>query len=182
MKDRQTAAALFRLPETKNKADLIVYLGVLTAAEIVLSRFLSINAWNLKIGFAFVPVALSAMLFGPLPAAAVAALADLLGAVLFPIGPYFPGFTLTALLIGLLKGVFLYLRQTWTRIAAAVLIDQMLFSFLLNSYWISVCYGSPFVPLLGTRIVQCAILAPVQFIVIWAMAKFLLPVMKRVIR
>ncbi len=182
MRIRQTAAALFRLPETKNKVGLIAYLGVLTAAEIVLSRFLSINTWNLKIGFAFVPVALSAMLFGPLPTAAVAALADLLGAVLFPIGPYFPGFTLTALLTGLLKGVFLCRRQTPGRIAVSVLIEQMLFSFLLNSYWITVCYGSPFVPLLGTRIVQCAILIPVQFIVIWLLAKFLLPVMKKVIR
>ena len=70
----------------------IVYLGVLTALEIVLSRFLSISAWNLKIGFSSVPVALAGMLFGPLAGGIVGALGDLLGAVLFPIGPYFPGF------------------------------------------------------------------------------------------
>ena len=78
----------------------VVYLGVLTALEIVLSRFLSISAWNIKIGFSFVPIAAAAMLFGPLPAAVAAALGDLLGAILFPIGPYFPGFTVTAFLTG----------------------------------------------------------------------------------
>ena len=40
------------------KLDLkaMVTCAALIAAAIVLSRFLSINAWNLKIGFTFVPV------------------------------------------------------------------------------------------------------------------------------
>ena len=60
----------------KFDTSMIVYIGVLTAMEIVLNRFLSINAWNLKIGFSFVPVAIAGMLFGLLPAAIVAALGD----------------------------------------------------------------------------------------------------------
>lgn len=55
----------------------IVYLGVLTALEIVLNRFLSINAWNIKIGFNFVPIAVAAILFGPIPAGIVGALGGL---------------------------------------------------------------------------------------------------------
>lgn len=74
---------------------LLVTLGALTALQIILSRFLSISVWNLKLGLSFLPVAAAAILYGPLPAAAVAAVGDLGGAVLFPIGPYFPGFTLT---------------------------------------------------------------------------------------
>ena len=37
---------------------LVVTIGLLAAMHIILSRFLSINAWNIKIGFAFVPVCL----------------------------------------------------------------------------------------------------------------------------
>ena len=151
----------------------ITTLGILIALEIILNRFLSINAWNLKIGFSFVPVVLAAMLFGPIPAALVAALGDFIGAILFPIGAYFPGFTLTAALMGLVFGLFLRSNQTWPRVLAAVAINQLILGFLLNSYWISVLYGSPFVPLLATRIVQCAILLPVQFVVILALAKTL---------
>ena len=151
----------------------IVYLGVLTALEIVLSRFLSLNAWNLKIGFSFVPVALAGMLFGPLAGGIVGALGDFLGAVLFPIGPYFPGFTLTAFLTGLVFGLFLHRKRTALPVLGAVAVNQLLLSLLLNTLWISILYGSPYLPLLSTRVVQCAILAPVQFIVLLLIGKAL---------
>ncbi len=157
----------------KTKIRTVVYLGVLTALEIVLSRFLSISAWNMKIGFSFVPIAAAAILFGALPAGIVAALGDFLGAVLFPIGPYFPGFTLTAFLTGVVWGLFLHKEQTTLRILAAVAINQLALSLLLNTLWISVLYGTPFVPLLGTRAVQCAILGPVQFIVTLFLGRWL---------
>ena len=50
------------------KLDLkaMVTCAALIAAAIVLSRFLSINAWNLKIGFTFVPVFIAAYLYGPI--------------------------------------------------------------------------------------------------------------------
>ncbi len=144
----------------------LVLMAMLTALEIVLSRFLSISAWNTKIGFAFVPVVLAALLLGPLYAAIVAALADFLGAILFPVGAYFPGFTLTAFLMGLVYGLFLYRKQGFWRILAAVALHQLILSLLLNTLWISVLYGSPFAPLLVSRLPQCAILAAVQLAVI----------------
>lgn len=147
--------------------------ALLTALEIVLSRFLSISAWNTKIGFAFVPVVLAAMLLGPLNAGIVAALADFLGALLFPVGPYFPGFTLTAFLMGLTYGLLLYREQSFLRILAAVAAHQLLLSLLLNTLWISLLYGSPFGPLLLSRLPQCAILTAVQLVVIRLLARLL---------
>ena len=141
----------------------ITLIAVLTAIEIVLSRFLSINAWNIKIGFNFVPVAAAAILLGPVEAGIVAALGDFVGAILFPIGAYFPGFTLTAFLTGLCFGLFLHRERSPLRILTAVIINQLLLSLLLNSLWISVLYGSPFLPLLGTRSIQCAVLFVLQF-------------------
>ena len=152
--------------------------AMLTALEIVLSRFLSISAWNMKIGFAFVPVALAALLFGPLWAGAVGALGDFLGALLFPIGSYFPGFTLTAFLMGLCYGVFLYSKQSFPRILLAVAIHQFVLSLLLNTLWISILYGSPYGPLLVSRLPQCALLAAVQTVVIQALVR-LLPQLRR---
>ena len=155
----------------KFDTSMIVYIGVLTAMEIVLNRFLSINAWNLKIGFSFVPVAIAGMLFGPIPAATVAALGDFVGALVFPIGPYFPGFTFTAFLTGIVFGFFLKGKTTVPRVLAAVGINQLILSLLLNSLWISVLYGSPYLPLLSTRIVQCAVLIPVEIILILAFGR-----------
>lgn len=152
--------------------------ALLTALEIVLSRFLSISAWNTKIGFAFVPVVLAALLLGPLWAGAVAALADFLGAILFPVGAFFPGFTFTAFLMGLCYGLFLHRKQNLPRILGAVAVHQLVLSLLLNTFWISVLYGSPFGPLLLSRLPQCALLAAVQLALIPALVR-LLPQLKR---
>lgn len=149
----------------------ITMLALLTALEIVLSRFLSISAWNIKIGFSFVPVVIAAMLFGPVAAGIVGALGDFIGAILFPIGAYFPGFTLTAFLTGFVFGLFLYRKQDWLRGVAAVGINQFVLSLFLNTLWISVLYGSPYGPLLVTRLVQCLLLTAVQLICIQAIAK-----------
>ena len=116
----------------------IVMAGLLVALHIILSRFFSINAWNLKIGFAFVPVFAAAYLYGPLVAGLVGALGDFIGAILFPIGPYFPGFTLTCFLTGLTFGLLLHKQQTPLRIAGAVAVNQLLLGLLLNTYWITV--------------------------------------------
>ncbi|MBR4020165.1 MAG: folate family ECF transporter S component [Firmicutes bacterium] len=152
---------------------MLVTAGLLIALQIILSRFLSINAWNLKIGFSFTAVFVAAYLYGPVYSAVVAAIADLLGASLFPSGAFFPGFTVTAILSGIVFGVFLYKQQTPVRIGAAVLIDQLILGLLLNSYWISVLYGSPYVPLLATRAVQCLIMIPVMYFTISALSKLL---------
>ena len=143
----------------------LVTMAMLVAVEIVLSRFLSVSAWNTKIGFACVPVAVAAVLLGPLEAGVVAALADFLGAILFPTGPYFPGFTLTARM-GAVYGFFLHKEQSLLRIVLAVAVHQLVLSLLLNTLWISVLYGSPFGPLVISRLPQCAVLTVVQLVVI----------------
>ncbi len=163
---------------SKINTRMLAALGVLTAMEIVLSRFLSISTWNTKIGFAFVPVAIAALLLGPVWAGVVAALADFLGAVLFPVGPYFPGFTFTAFLMGLVYGLFLYRKQSFPRILLAVAVHQFILSLLLNTLWISVLYDSVFGPLLVSRLPQCLILTVVQVVVIQALVA-VLPRLKR---
>ncbi len=161
-----------------SKTKMLTTLGILVALEVVLNRFLSINAWNIKIGFSFIPVVVAAILYGPLAGGIVGALGDFIGAILFPIGTYFPGFTLTAFLMGLVFGFFLYKKQTPLRAAAAAGINQFILGLFLNTLWISVLYGSPYVPLLATRVVQSAILAPVQFAVTMLLAKALVPRLK----
>ncbi len=148
-------------------------LALLTALEIVLSRFLSISTQLTKISLAFIPVAAAAGLFGPVEAGVVAALGDFLGALLFPVGPYFPGFTLTAFLMGAVYGLFLHRRKGFGWVALSVGIHQFVLSLLLNSLWISVLYGTPYGPLLITRLPQCALLAAVQLAVIPLLLRFL---------
>lgn len=151
---------------------MITVIGLLVAIEVVLSRFLSINAPSFKIGFAFVPCALCAMLFGLGPTVILEVLADLLGATLFPSGSFFPGFTLTAALRGLSYGLLLGKKQTPARILLCVLFNQLVLGLCVNTLWISILYGSSFGALMLTRVVQCLVLIPVEFVVITAISKF----------
>lgn len=150
----------------------LVLMSLLVAIQVVLSRFLSINAWNLKIGFAFAPVALSGILMGIGPTAIVAVVADLLGALLFPSGMFFPGFTLTALLHGATYGLLLHKNPGPIRVGIAVVIDQLVLGLMLNTLWISILYGSPYFGVMVTRIPQCLIMLPVEFVIITMLAKF----------
>ncbi len=148
------------------KPALIAYCGILVAAEIILNRFLSFNAWNLKIGFAFLPVALAGMIFGPLAGGIVGAMGDLLGAVLFPTGAYFPGFTATALLSGLMYGWMLHRDRRLWRIFAASAFHQLLMGLAVNTAWIAILYHHPYFVTMGTRLLQCGVLLLVEVVVI----------------
>ena len=117
------------------------------------------------------PIAIAAMILGPVKGGIVGATADFLGAVLFPIGAYFPGFTLTAFLTGAIYGIFLHEKQSLVRIAGAVGINQLILSLFLNTLWISVLYGASYWPLFFTRIFQCAFLIPVQLCTIYLISK-----------
>jgi ECF transporter S component (folate family) len=157
----------------------IVLIGMLTALNIVLSRFLSISVWNMKLGLGFIPVLLCAMMLGPLSAGLVGGLGDFLGAILFPIGAYFPGFTLTAFLMGMVFGLLLHKRRTLPRMALAAAINQLGLSLLLNTLWISLLYSSPYLPLLVTRLAQSAVMLPLQFVAALGMERILHLVGKR---
>ena len=157
---------------TRTRLKHLIRLAALIALQVVLSRFLAINIGTvLKFSFGFVAVVMAAHLYGVPGACAVAAVSDVIGAVLFPMGEFFIGYTLTATLTGLIYGLFLYKKQDWPRTIAAVCINQFVLSLFLNTLWISILYGSPYVPLLATRIVQCLILTAVQLVCIQAIAK-----------
>ena len=141
----------------------LVTLGLLLAMEIILTRFLSINTPILRLGFGFLPIAIAGILYGPLWAGLTYALGDIIGAHLFPTGAFFPGFTLTAFLTGLVFGLILHGHEvTWKRSLVAAAIVVLVMDLLLNTYWLSILMGKGFLALLPTRIMKVAFGIPVE--------------------
>ena len=137
------------------------------ALDVVLTRLLAINTPVMKIGFGFAAVALCAVLYGPWWAALTAALGDIVGALLFPTGAFFPGFTLTAACTGFIFGLCLYRRSKsllWPILAAVL--NVVLVSYLANTAMISYISGTPYATLLKARAVQLAVMLPVQLTVL----------------
>ena len=147
------------MPDTKK----LIVSAQLLALDVVLTRLLAVNTPVMKIGLGFAAVALCAVLYGPWWAALVAALGDLVGALLFPTGAFFPGFTLTAACTGLIFGLCLYRRDKsllWPILAAAL--NVLLVSYLANTAMITYISGTPYTTLLKARAVQLAVMLPVQ--------------------
>lgn len=159
---------------------MIAHLAVLIALEVILSRFCSISTPLVKIGFGFVPIAIAGIMYGPKWAAAVGGMTDFIGASLFPIGAYFPGFTLSQALTGAVFGLFLHNRRTSNlHLAGAVAVNCIGISLFLTTFWVSVVSHTPYWALFPTRILQNVIMIPVQFIVLRFLQKPLALHMKR---
>lgn len=161
------------IPNQKTKTQQIVLMAALIAINVILSRFLSISAWNFKISFSFVPVVIAALYLGTWQAGIVGGIGDFIGAMLFPIAQYFPGFTLVALLTGVSYGFFLHKKQTFPRILCVVIFVELIGSVLLNSLWISLLHGTPYWAILPPRLVQASVMIVVKCIVIRFIANYM---------
>ena len=148
---------------------LITACAMMTALSVVLNRLCSIHTAGWTIGFAFVPVALIAMVYGPAAGAVVGALADLIGALLFPFGPYHPGFTVIGALMGAVYGWFLYEKEArfFPHILLPSVVNNLVLGLGVNTVWVSQLYGSKtYWGWFTYRLPQYAILVPVNLILL----------------
>ena len=146
----------------------LVVMALLVALEIILTRFLSIETPTLRIGFGFLPVAIMAILYGPWWTGGAGIVGDIVGMMLFPRAAFFPGFTLTAFITGMLYGLFLYKKPiTWKRTLIAVLTINIICSLGMDTLWLSMMYGDSFLVLLPARLLKTAIMIPLQTIMIY---------------
>jgi ECF transporter S component (folate family) len=150
------------MKENKN-TNMIVTIAFLIALEIILTRFLSINLPYLRMGFGFLPVAMIGILYGPLWAGAAYALGDILGMMIFPTGPYFPGFTVSAFLTGVTFGFFLYNRTvTWKKVVIPSAIVLLIINLGIDTYWLTILLGKGYLALLPARIIKTVLAFPIQ--------------------
>jgi ECF transporter S component (folate family) len=154
---------------------IVIFMGLFVALEIVLTRFLSIQTPIVRIGFGFVPIALAAMMFGPLVGGMTAALADIIRMMLFPNGvSYFPGFTLTAFLGGVIYGIILYRKpKSIIRIALSVIIIRLFANIGLDTVWLVFFFNKAAAAIMVPRVITSVIMLPIQTSVIFILWKYL---------
>ena len=155
--------------------ETLVITAFMIALSVVLSKLVSINISFLRIGFGFLPIAILAILYGPVVAAVGYGLADLIGAWLFPTGAFFPGFTLSAVLTGLIFGFVLYKKKvTIIRALIASALVCLGVNLLLNTFWLTFIIGKGFKVLLASRAVKEVVAIPVMALLIVAVDKYVL--------
>ena len=166
----------------------IVIMAMMVALIFIFSRFLGITTDVLHIGFDFLPVVLIACLYGPLWAAITYMIGDLVCAILMPFGASNPGLTVIAGIIGLVYGFAFYGKELNGKklilvTAAASLIVAGIIKLFGTSLCLAVMYGSPYWPMVVSRIPNCAFLFAVQMITIPLIYKCVyVPVSRRMVR
>jgi ECF transporter S component (folate family) len=148
---------------------VLVFLSLLIAMDVVLTHMLPvIQLDTIRISFGFLPNSFAAALFGPIVGGIGCALGDIIGMIIAPKGAYFPGFTLSALLAGMIYGFFLFRKpKSLLRISLAVFCIVVLIDIGLNTYWLTFLLGKGFLALLPARIIKSAAMLPVQVSVIY---------------
>ncbi len=145
----------------------LVQISLLITLQIILTRYCSIQTPIVRISFGFVPVVIIAMLYGPVSCGIANGIADIIGVMLFPTGAFFPGFTLNAILAGVIYGIFLYNKPaTWSRVLCALAVISIVVNLGLGTYWLSIMMGKGFIALLPARIFKVIVIIPVRAIVI----------------
>ncbi len=170
-----------KLSLTKSKK--IILSAMLLSILLILSRFLSIKTTFLVISFSFIPMMLSGIYLGPKYAMIICGLGDLIGAILFPFGAYFPGFTISAALMGFVYGIFLYKKPGEERKDIKFIIQLILSNIIvlgvikifLESVFLNVLYGKAYLAVVASRVTTQLIMFPIQIIVIYILEKTLIP-------
>jgi len=148
--------------------------AMLVAVGIVLG-FMKIPINQLiELRFGSIPVAIAGNLLGPGVAAVVGALTDIGGYLVKPTGPFFPGFTISGIVSGIIFGLILYGKKpTFQRLLVAHMIHTLIVGVLLNSYWLTILYVylDGFPAAIIARLPKELILIPVLAFIQYAIAK-----------
>ncbi len=138
-------------------------IALLLALHIVVTRFVAIETQIFRISFSFVPTSLCAMLFGPWIGAVFGFVADFLGMMIFPKGPYFPGFGLNEALYAFIYGMFLYKKNVnFKHIIPCVLLQTLTIDLALSTLWLHILYHNPVWVILSGRIITALVMFPVK--------------------
>lgn len=160
----------------------MVYIALFISVSIILTRILAFYPIpTVRISFGDIPIMLAGIMFGPIAGAVTGALADISGTLLFPPptgAAYFPGFTLSKILVGVIPALIYRNSKgsSITRVAVSVIATEIVCSLTLDTLWLSMLYKKGMLVLLPTRIVSRTIITiaeiPVIYTVIERLAKF----------
>ena len=116
----------------------------------------------IEIRFQYLPIAVGGAMFGPAVGGVIGMLADVLGYLVKPTGAFFPGFTISSILSGIIYGLFFYKKRiTVPRIIAAELTETIVCSLVINSINLSILYGNAFSVVVATRLLKVLIILTV---------------------
>ena len=151
---------------------IIAIVGVLIALDVAISTLFIPVGDNLRIKFDFLSRAVIGMVGGMI--------ADLLGFALHPVGGFFPGYTLSAMLGSLVYALFFYRSKiNVIRIVLAKLTVNLFINVLLGSVWSVIIGKYGYLYYLTSSVIKNAIMLPIECVMLYLLFTALIPVLAR---
>ncbi len=152
--------------------------GLLLALRTVLAVFLSFQITDsLRISVSFLANVIIGTLYGPVVGFVAGAAGDIIQFVIRPSGPFFPGWTLSAALSGLIFGLFFYKKLPKKTLdirhilltLVAITVEMILINILLGTIWCALMYGKGFWFYFTSRFAKNIIQLPINVFLTYAM-------------
>lgn len=141
----------------------LVTASLLITLKLILDLFTIQITPALHLSFEFLASATISMLFGPVVGAMCGGLSDIINYIINPKGTFFPGFTISAMVGGIIYGIVLYKKNiTVARCIIAEVAIVVIVDILLNTFWLSLLYGKGFNILLPARVVKNLVMIPID--------------------
>ena len=147
--------------------------AMLSALGIVLGFFkIPINQL-IEIRFGALPIEMAGQLLAPAVAGVVGGITDIGGYLVKPTGPFFPGFTFSSIVGGIIFGLMLYNKKiTFLRVLATQVVYTIVVGIILNSYWLDVLYfQNGYFATIIARLPKELIMIPIMSVIYYSIVK-----------
>lgn len=163
---------------------MLLFAALVVALRVALKSVSIPIAADLRIGVGFFVNAFGAMIYGPVVAAAGAAVSDTLGALLFPSGPYFPLFLITEIAGSVIFALFLYstrvtaLRVILSRFCIDFFVNIVLNTPVMMAYY-SIMLGKSYKIFHWPRIVKNLAMFPIESVLLILFLRAVIPAVRQ---
>ena len=154
----------FKKIRTITTASMFAAIGVILGAY-------TIQVGNyLKIGFSGIANQFVYYLFGPVVGCFYGGALDILKYLVKPTGAFFPGWTLSAMVAGVIYGCFFYKKPlSLVRVFVAELTVSIICNMLLGTLWLQIMYGKAFFAILPARVIKNLAMWPVNSLLFYSL-------------
>lgn len=158
----------------------IVRFALLIVLQVLLTQFVAITTPTLRLAFTFLAYIWAGYFYGWKIGGMLALISDLIGMIVYPKGPFLIGFTLSAVMSGMIYGILHNKNTNITKwVLLATLLDNLIVHLLMNTLWLVVYMGNSMAAIFPLRLTKTLISIPIMYFASLAMMKFMTANKKR---
>ena len=151
----------------KNTRTLVIA-SLFIVLEVILTQYLGFTLPTLRFTLTFIAMAICGYLMGPVNGMVVAVIADLLGMLLWPKGPFFIGFTIASAVSGFLFGLTHKKEginlMIW--LVVVTVLNTLFANILITSYSLTFITETPIEAFIWPRLVKAAVELPLRILIL----------------